>query len=557
MRPAIAAMLLVAMTLGPAAFGAPAKKADRKAAADQRKVMGTGLVDLLNTDRGDAAASSKLSPGEMTRAARGLGDAPAETESIGVGAMGSRGGGAAASGAKGLGSFKLGGRPLDVDLGGNRAASARTPKPAPASAETAPKPPPPAEGAIGRVKDLPLGDVAERIIAFESEPTGASVTVDGRRICDATPCSRAVKASGVDVSMALAHYDSATTWVSPADRAKTLRLELKPTFGTIAITSDQPGVRVTLDGAPVGVTPLEVKADAGLRSVLVADRCYQELGERVAVERAQKRTVALKAVPRWSGVKVRARDRRGNDIEAKVEVDGKALGVTPLTAKVSVCASLIRVVANGRRVESRLALEEDKVTELVAAMDDAAAASPPDAKNRRNPSSRWTAEPTFDGSKLEVVRSVRINSVAEVPIEASRANPEDPAEEWRTTGRFPRGGATDLSLGDKRVSLTKRSAPPETELPMDDVNGVIRSHWPEVKRCAAGSLPNYSRFAGTLEIYLLIDATGVVDEARVDQSSLPNQAAEDCVIREARTWRFPPPNGGGSAEVNYTFIFGS
>jgi TonB family protein len=53
----------------------------------------------------------------------------------------------------------------------------------------------------------------------------------------------------------------------------------------------------------------------------------------------------------------------------------------------------------------------------------------------------------------------------------------------------------------------------------------------------------------------IIGATGVVAEVHVKDSTIKNTNVENCLMQKIRNWKFPPPAGGGTVEVNYPFVF--
>ena len=137
-----------------------------------------------------------------------------------------------------------------------------------------------------------VGAVREVTVRLESEPPGAAVAVDGKQVCDETPCSR---------SMAL---------------------------GERKITSTSP--------------------------------CHRAVAKRVVIEKGT--TLGVKLQPKQGAIRVEARDGEGNDLAAEVAVDGKKLGRTPGTWKVSVCAEELEVShAEHGKVEQELELEERQV----------------------------------------------------------------------------------------------------------------------------------------------------------------------------------------------------
>ena len=55
----------------------------------------------------------------------------------------------------------------------------------------------------------------------------------------------------------------------------------------------------------------------------------------------------------------------------------------------------------------------------------------------------------------------------------------------------------------------------------------------------------------------LIDGTGRVGEALVQQSTMGSQPVESCIVDHVRRWAFPAPQGGGTVQVTYPYVFKS
>ena len=114
--------------------------------------------------------------------------------------------------------------------------------------------PTPRGGALTDLPYAPQSDAPVRV-SFRSEPQGAAVHLDGKRLCQATPCTREVDPGRHRVSMTLDKY---------AGRARPLILEggealnwrLEPAFGTLSVSSQPSGVALSVDGAPMGVAPI-------------------------------------------------------------------------------------------------------------------------------------------------------------------------------------------------------------------------------------------------------------------------------------------------------------
>ena len=52
-----------------------------------------------------------------------------------------------------------------------------------------------------------------------------------------------------------------------------------------------------------------------------------------------------------------------------------------------------------------------------------------------------------------------------------------------------------------------------------------------------------------------IGPTGTVDESALADTTMNNAQVSDCIVEAIRTWKFPPPEGGGVVVVNYPFVF--
>ncbi|MFM2153060.1 MAG: hypothetical protein RL199_1495 [Pseudomonadota bacterium] len=226
------------------------------------------------------------------------------------------------------------------------------------------------EGTVGRVDDFDLGDSDEVVATFDSSPAGAVVLLDGKVLCAATPCSKSVASGRHDVTMSIDQYDDAASTVELSSSKKSMRLDLPPAFALVDVMTEPAGLPVSVDGKVAGTAPLAgLRLKPGAHEVVVKDCCWQELGEQVVVAKGATRRVTLKAVPRYAGLALTAADEKGNDLEAKVEVDGEAKGSTPLKVKLPVCAKEVVVkAADGRTWRQALKLREKAVATLKAVL---------------------------------------------------------------------------------------------------------------------------------------------------------------------------------------------
>jgi formylglycine-generating enzyme len=205
------------------------------------------------------------------------------------------------------------------------------------------------------------------IVEFGSKPAGASVLVDGQVVCQdsAEGCRKNISAGTHRVAMHLEGYEAAARDVALA-RNGVLTWTLSANTGTMTITSVPEGVPVSIDGAPVGKTPITGRTmPPGVYLVESTGDCFLAARQRVQLDRGKTRTVALRPAPVLAAVKVVAEDASGNAVAARVLVDGVAMGQTPGTFTVSACAKQLTVLADsGDRWAGELSLAPNESAEF-------------------------------------------------------------------------------------------------------------------------------------------------------------------------------------------------
>lgn len=114
-------------------------------------------------------------------------------------------------------------------------------------------------GKIGeQVEDWDIGQGEETIVKFESSPEGAVVMVDGKILCQATPCSKMLTQGKHEITIQKENY------LSKADRYNIVKggrvaVTLEPNFGWLDVAANYTGIIVFLDGANIGQTPITKK----------------------------------------------------------------------------------------------------------------------------------------------------------------------------------------------------------------------------------------------------------------------------------------------------------
>ena len=60
---------------------------------------------------------------------------------------------------------------------------------------------------------------------------------------------------------------------------------------------------------------------------------------------------------------------------------------------------------------------------------------------------------------------------------------------------------------------------------------------------------------GKITVLFMIEGTGRVGEALVQQTTMGSEPVESCIINHVRRWMFPSPQGGGTVQVTYPYVF--
>ena len=208
------------------------------------------------------------------------------------------------------------------------------------------------------------------IVAFETEPAGAVALLDGKLLCMSTPCSKLVAPGAHKVEFQMESYLPVRESVTVNDRTGSVKRTLSPDFGWLSVRSKPGGLPVTLDGKPLGTTPVQRRqVSSGPHQVLVSDSRYFDKGKELVVGRGKHEEIEVELAAREGGLKVNARDLHGNDVQAQVLVDEREIGKTPFIGKVIVGEHRVRVVLGEESWEKTLTVREKQVEILEAVLD--------------------------------------------------------------------------------------------------------------------------------------------------------------------------------------------
>jgi iron(II)-dependent oxidoreductase len=227
--------------------------------------------------------------------------------------------------------------------------------------------PPFVEGPIGTqpADDWEPETGQEAIVRFDSVPPGAVVLMDGNLVCQQTPCSKSVKLGLRRVSMQAPRYLKKDSQLKIAEGTK-VAWTLEPNFGWIGVDSSPAGLEVQVNGQAVGPTPIaRLEREPGGYEVLVVGPCHYDTGRKIQIERGKGLKLSIGMQEKQGAIQVSAKDAKGNDLAAELFVDGKPVGKTPGTYKVSVCARELEVRHAKLGSETRtLQIRERKVQSI-------------------------------------------------------------------------------------------------------------------------------------------------------------------------------------------------
>ncbi len=181
------------------------------------------------------------------------------------------------------------------------------------------------------------------VLKVTSKPVGAVVLLDGRLVCNATPCAVVTTAGSYQLEVQKQQY-------LPQTRAVRLRanrnvtVKLSPDFAEISVVTTPPGVAITVDGDAAGVAPIKARrVKPGRHEIAVNDPCFSPVGKRITMTRGEVREITISVNARPAAIDVVAFDAQKNAVVADVLVDDARVGATPGVYKVGVCAKQVQI----------------------------------------------------------------------------------------------------------------------------------------------------------------------------------------------------------------------
>ncbi len=192
-----------------------------------------------------------------------------------------------------------------------------------------------ASGGIGAAK-------GDGIVRFESEPTGAIVEVDGRRLPRVTPVEEFLQLGDHTVKI-FGHegYESVRQTLT-LQSGQTFRINLRPVTGSVVVRPRDPdghlvtGVAVFIDGDEIARAPVRIEGvRAGRRAFQLVKEGMRTVEKTVHISKDGTVDVDVSMVPsagtiRVHNVRVHDRSNAQDGLVAQVLLDSQPAGETPL-----------------------------------------------------------------------------------------------------------------------------------------------------------------------------------------------------------------------------------
>ena len=198
------------------------------------------------------------------------------------------------------------------------------------------------------------------LITFSSEPTGATLYLDGSYVGE-TALTRELPKGPLRIKLSLPRYEDLEEAIEVSDEAMVHRV-LTPLFGWLSLNTRPSGQPVQVDGQAVGVTPLDsLVLGFGSHVLQIGDdsRVVAQ-AQTIQIEKGRLLKRSLTIVEREGGLSVRAHNAGGNALKLPVLLDGQRVGETPHRQKLVVGEHRLKV---GGREES-IQVQEREVVDV-------------------------------------------------------------------------------------------------------------------------------------------------------------------------------------------------
>ena len=185
------------------------------------------------------------------------------------------------------------------------------------------------------------------IVRFESEPTGATVQIDDRRLPRVTPVEEFLQLGKHTVKIFGHEGYETLKQEMELQSGQTIRVNLKPVMGSVVVRPRDPegnlvtGVAVFIDGEEVAQAPVRIQGVlAGRRIFRMAKEGMRPVEQKVNVSKGRCVDVDISMTPSSGVLRVKNLNIRGGSttqsgLSAQVIIDGKVVGDSPIEVPLS------------------------------------------------------------------------------------------------------------------------------------------------------------------------------------------------------------------------------
>jgi PEGA domain len=203
----------------------------------------------------------------------------------------------------------------------------------------------------------------EVLVSMDSDPADSTLSMDGKLLCQATPCAKMVARGPHDFVFEKEGYERHFRELSIIGETS-LHGRLRRIFATASIRTDPPNLLVSIDGANPMRHDEPFSLKPGNHTLLISDPCFFEKRARINLQQGEDREVTLSLRPKTVLLKVIPEDDKENVVKGRAAVDGKELGPVPETYAVSICAHHLEVSDSRATGEALLSLQTGGLVSL-------------------------------------------------------------------------------------------------------------------------------------------------------------------------------------------------
>jgi len=166
------------------------------------------------------------------------------------------------------------------------------------------------------------------IIIITSEPSGAEVLVNGQKV-GTTRYQGELTAGNHQLELRKPlYYPDVSSFELKEGETKSLPIKLRPRFGFLSVTSSPTNGNVTLDGKPIGTTPITKKEiESAQHTIKVTKELYHDYTETFDTKDGDEKNISADLKPAFGSLEVTSTPEQN----AEVFLDGKNVGKTPYT----------------------------------------------------------------------------------------------------------------------------------------------------------------------------------------------------------------------------------